>query len=106
MTEAPMTVAELLAYCNAHGVRLAARDSGGLEIDAPQAALTPALLECLAARKAELLATLTAPAAPPVCRCGSTSWHDVPIHGGQSVRRDCAGCRRFIGFPNWYGKEY
>ncbi len=41
----------------------------------------------------------------PMCRCGSTTWRDVPIHGGQSVRRDCARCRRFIEFPVWYGKD-
>ena len=40
----------------------------------------------------------------PVCRCGSTTWRDVPIHGGQSVRRDCGRCERFLDFPVWYGK--
>lgn len=39
-----------------------------------------------------------------VCRCGCDTWHDVPIHDGQSVRRDCAKCGRFIEFPIWYGK--
>src|SRR6516225_10946236 len=37
-------------------------------------------------------------------RCGSTSFVDVQIHNGQSTRRDCARCRRFAGFPVWYGK--
>ncbi|MBN2024923.1 MAG: hypothetical protein JW809_19255 [Pirellulales bacterium] len=40
----------------------------------------------------------------PVCRCGSTTWRDVPIHNGQSVRRDCARCGRFLDFPRWYGR--
>ena len=39
----------------------------------------------------------------PVCRCGSRHYVDVPIHNGESLRRDCAACRRFIGFPLWYG---
>jgi len=40
----------------------------------------------------------------PVCRCGSTIWRDVPIHGGQSVRRECGCCGQFLEFPVWYGK--
>jgi hypothetical protein len=40
----------------------------------------------------------------PICRCGSTTWRDVSIHDGQSVRRDCARCVRFIDFPIWYEK--
>lgn len=40
----------------------------------------------------------------PVCRCGSTVWRDVPIHGGQSIRRDCARCSRFVGFTVWHGR--
>jgi hypothetical protein len=39
-----------------------------------------------------------------VCRCGSTRWRDVPIHGGRSIRRDCARCGRFLSFPLWYGR--
>ena len=46
----------------------------------------------------------TAEAPGPVCRCGSTRFRDVPIHGGRSVRRDCAACGRFLGFPVWYGE--
>jgi hypothetical protein len=38
-----------------------------------------------------------------VCPCGSTTWRDVPIHGGQSIRRDCAVCERSHSFPVWYG---
>jgi hypothetical protein len=83
--------------------------------------LTPDLLERLKADKAGLLAMLrpaseVAPALPvvtrnasamltkPVCRCGSTAWRGIPIHNGQSVRRDCSRCGRFIGFPIWYGE--
>ena len=40
-----------------------------------------------------------------VCdRCGSTDFVDIPIHDGQSTRRDCAKRHRFMGWPKWYGK--
>lgn len=39
------------------------------------------------------------------CRCGSTTWRDVSIHGGRSIRRDCCGCGRFLEFPSWYGTD-
>jgi len=41
---------------------------------------------------------------PPVCRCGSCRTRDVPIHNGQSIRRDCAECGRFLAFIQWYGR--
>ena len=37
-------------------------------------------------------------------RCGSTDYRDVPVHNGQSSRRDCAQCHRFLGWPRWYGQ--
>ena len=111
---------ELLADCDAHGIRLLAASDGGLTIDAPQDALTPDLIGRLKAHKGELLGLLRpmpdvapvppmairdAPTTPakPICRCGATTWRDLPIHNGQSVRRDCGGCGRFIDFPVWYG---
>jgi hypothetical protein len=111
-----------LAECEAHGIRLALGDSGGLEIDAPQETLTPDLLARLKAHKADLLAMLrpapeSAPARPavlgeapakptkPVCRCGGTTWRDVPIQGWQSIRRDCGRCGFFLDFPVWYGQR-
>ena len=122
MTGTPSTLAELLADCEAHGIRLALAGDGGLTIDAPQYALTPDLLGRLKGHKADLLAMLRdapeavpalrdtardAPAKPvkAVCRCGSTTWRDVPIHGEHSVRRDCGRCGRFLDFPVWYGKD-
>lgn len=45
------------------------------------------------------------PTTKPICRCGSTTWRDVSIHGGRSVRRDCSRCTRFLDFPVWYGKD-
>ena len=38
-------------------------------------------------------------------RCRGREFVDVSIHGGQSVRRDCARCNRFIEFPVWYGQK-
>jgi len=63
----------------------------------------------------EALAVESSPVAPvnggdltrtaqPVCRCGSSTWRDTLIHAGQSSRRDCAECWRFVGFPVWYGE--
>lgn len=122
MTDPPAVLADLLAECEAQGVRLALADGGGLGIDAPQDALTPELLARLKSHKGELLRLLVAApgAAPPlpvaasndaakpakaICRCGSTRWRDVSIHGGQSVRRDCWRCGRFREFCIWYGKD-
>ena len=110
-------LAELLTDCDARGIRLHPAGNDGLTIDAPQEALTPDMVARLKAHKAELLALLRPapavqpqpmpamkPTAKPVCRCGSTAWRDVPIHDGESVRRDCDNCGRFIEFPIWYGK--
>lgn len=48
------------------------------------------------------------PTSPAECKCGSTRFNDVrldhPPHNGQSVRRDCARCKRTWGFPLWYGQ--
>ena len=38
-------------------------------------------------------------------RCQSEKYVDIPIHDGQSTRRDCAKCSRFLGFPMWYGRS-
>lgn len=114
-----MNVAELLADLDRLGIRLDA-DGDRLRYH-PRSAATPDLLDRLRTHKAALLAILRrtpddgpvlpvaaaeAAALPTVavCRCGSTKWRDVPIHGGHTVRRDCGRCGRFIDFPIWYGK--
>src|SRR5262245_8737497 len=110
----------LLAECEARGVRLIPAGPSDLTVRGPKRALTPDLIERLKAHKAELLnvlrpaqaggdsraaATMLALAPPkPVCRCGSTRWRDAPIHNGQSLRRDCGRCARFIDFPVWRGR--
>ena len=58
MTRTPSLLADLLADCDAHGIRLALADGGGLEIDAPQDALTPDLLERLKVHKGKLVASI------------------------------------------------
>ncbi len=58
MTGTAAIVGDLLAECDSHGIRLALAGDGGLEIDSPQNALTPELLDRLKAHKAELLAIL------------------------------------------------
>lgn len=40
-----------------------------------------------------------------VCRYGSTQWRDTLLHDGQSTRRDCGQCGRFLGFSIWYGHQ-
>jgi len=37
-------------------------------------------------------------------RCEATEFTDVTTHNGQSIRRDCAHCHRFLGWPRWYGQ--
>jgi len=51
-------LAELQAECDVHGIRLFPTGDGGLTIDGPQDALTPALIGRLKANKNELLAML------------------------------------------------
>ena len=55
MIGATRTLANLLADCDARGIRLLLAGDGGLTIDAPQDALTPELIGRLKAHKADLL---------------------------------------------------
>lgn len=38
----------------------------------------------------------------PCERCGSSAFVDVPIHNGNSYRRDCGMCGTTLGFPVWH----
>jgi hypothetical protein len=108
-----MIVADLMADLARLGIRLEA--AGDRLRYSPREGLAPELLADLRKHKAELLAMLAGEhpeAEPPApehqtwrCRCGSTAWRDVAIHGGQSTRRDCGRCGRFIGFAVWQGRE-
>ena len=121
MIELPVELEDLLVDCETHGILLELNKSGALEIEAPKDVLTTDLLARLKAHKADLLALLRqfaepAPVPPAqtnegpgkrevaVCRCGSSTWQDFPIHDGPSVRRACGRCGRFLDFPVWYGQ--
>ncbi len=72
--------------------------------------MTPDLIGQLRQHKRALLKVLGEPEAlaPGGTRCehcDSPEFTDMPIHGGQSLRRDCAKCGRYHGFPKWYGVE-
>ncbi len=95
-----MTATELLVECDALDIVLEPHGDR-LDIDAPEGTLSSDLLTRLREHKAELLVLLRS---PPSCRCGASTWRDVQIHNGQSVRRDCAVCGRFIEFALWYGE--
>ena len=58
MTGTPSTLTDLLAGCDARGIRLALTDGGGLEVDAPQDALTPDLLAVLRSHKDAIIVRL------------------------------------------------
>lgn len=38
-------------------------------------------------------------------KCHSTTFRDVVIHEGHSLRRDCAKCGRFMGWPAWHERK-
>jgi len=67
------------------------------EKDCPVEAVSPAEVEALEGRTQK-----AASASKPICPCGSTRYVDTPIHNGQSLRRNCLQCGRFLGFPVWY----
>jgi hypothetical protein len=108
---------DLLGRLKAHKGELLTllRDASNFDIDsAPNAEPTPITEKRTHRMPPELRgrvkATLdTCPIIDPtttteqICRCGSITWRDVPIHDGRSVRRDCGRCGRFIDFPIWYG---
>jgi hypothetical protein len=58
MTGTLSILTELLAECDAQGIRLMLAGDGGLTLDAPQDTLTPDLLDRLKSHKADVLATI------------------------------------------------
>jgi hypothetical protein len=109
-----MTTADLLAELVSRGVEFQAH--GDRLRFRPTERLGPADVDNIRQHKSALLALLRAeglvfchPAADPrplkACdRCGSTDYHDIPVHNGQSRRRDYNRCHRFLGWPQWYGR--
>ncbi len=110
-----MTTAELLSEMVSRGVEFQAH--GDMLRFRPADALRPADVDNIRRHKRQLLALLRAeglayrhPAADPrplegCDRCGATNYIDVVVHNGQSLRRDCACCHRFLGWPRWYGRS-
>jgi hypothetical protein len=70
----------------------------------PKSALGPDLVARLRQHKILLMA-IVGSALPQCDRCRSKEFVDVPIHGGRSLRRDCARCGQFLDFPLWYGRN-
>jgi hypothetical protein len=91
-----MTTYELLSELAARGVQLVASADGERLGIQPPDSLTAELRQAVIDQRPTLLRLLRCD------RCGSTSYRDVPIHGGRSTRRDCGRCGRFIGWPRWY----
>lgn len=57
------------------------------------------------ANVAERLFLSPAPMVKPCGRCGGDRCYLAMIHGGKSLRRDCAACGHFIDFPAWYDRQ-
>lgn len=114
-------LAELLTDCHVQDIQLRLAEDGELLIDGRKNYLTPVMIERIKAHKAEILAKLRPSCQGAVhssalarkgrtkfgkcvCQCGSTIWNEILIHEGQSTRRDCGRCGRFIDFSIWQGK--
>lgn len=109
-----MTTTDLLTQLNSRGIELVA--AGAKLRFHPVDRLTQFDLENLREHKATILRLLRSegivygnrfadPRPMTTCdRCSSTTYRDVPIHGGWSIRRDCGRCSRFLGWPRWYEK--
>jgi hypothetical protein len=41
----------------------------------------------------------------PCPRCGNSNTYLAILHTGESLRRDCAICGRFVEFPNWHNRD-
>ena len=41
----------------------------------------------------------------PCRRCGNFRTYLAIIHAGESLRRDCSQCGRFVSFPSWNNRE-
>lgn len=44
------------------------------------------------------------PQQSPCRRCGNLTTYLAILHAGESLRRDCAKCGRFIDFPSWHNR--
>lgn len=98
MTGNPNFGSALLAYMEGRGVCFSLRGIR-LQVDAPCGVMTRDMLGALREAKAEVIYELRL--REPCTRCGAGTAVDTPIHGGRSIRRDCAVCGLTKGFPAW-----
>lgn len=117
-----MTGPEYIAFLESMGVTLKVHGEK-LQVS-PARAVGPGTLSVLKAHKPEIIEALleqrqlststqipksaasseSVDSTTAYCpRCQSNHYIDVPIHNGQSTRRDCAKCNRFLGWPLWQG---
>lgn len=68
-----------------------------IDLDAPAD-----VFDELAARITAIRSEVVAALKSRCTRCGSFEFIDVPIHDGQSSRRDCEACNFTAGFTRWY----
>lgn len=103
----------VLRLLAAHAVELRIGHQGGILCRDPEGWLKEADREFLRSHRDEFVEQLLNQREPidepfvidaPRCdRCKSLEFKDVPIHGGQSKRRDCRRCGRTVGFRKWHG---
>ncbi|QDV77015.1 hypothetical protein [Botrimarina mediterranea] len=115
MSEPFQNAEEVAAWLSRCGVEMRMGSHGGLQTRDREKRLTEAdyvivrqwadELRDLLLNRGRAFEDLRDPEAPRCDRCDGVAFVDVPIHGGASVRRDCANpnCNRFAGFPVWYG---
>ena len=89
---------ELMDELLAAGVSLRVDVCRRLRMRAEPGVLTDELIERVKAAKPMLIDLVRLSRCE---RCGSTEFTDVPIHDGNSLRRDSALCGRMAGFPKW-----
>lgn len=103
-----------LAYCEADAVLAECRKRGigftliennlGFNLTFPEGAIDDDLLDRIERSWSKISERLRSPFKDTICeRCGSMEYIETPIHEGKSIRRDCAKCDRFMGFPVWKG---
>jgi hypothetical protein len=98
-----MNPSELVAMMFSRGVWLFVR-GGTLHYRAGSGSYTGELKQLVDENRPELTAWLSAGTAERRCICGCTEGEYHAIHGGRSVRPDCAKCWRFICFSIWGGE--
>ncbi len=102
---------QILTQINAVGAKVIVLADGKLRLK-PASRIPPNLLAEVRRFKPALIVELERKRRHSLgccLHCGPTNYRDVPLahppHNGQSTRRDCSRCGRFIDFVRWYGTE-